>query len=492
MTTADTFCAPLHHYVPAHVETYGPEVDDLAAAVGIDLDPEQRLVTAAAYAVDDRDRLVSTELGVAAPRQNVKTHTAKACSLADLVLFREPQGLWTAHRRDTSDDAFRNSDGTGIADLFESYDFLRRLVQQVTDRDGEKVIELKPAGAGLPRPTLRFMARSERAARGLTGRRVTYDEALFLTAPMVSAMTPILSARSVTGQVQARYLGSPGLPKSDVWRRIRDRGRAGDAKALAWLEWGAPVTPCDDPECLHAPGTDGCALDDPALVAAGNLALHRRIALSFVMTTERESLTPEDFMRERLGWWLDPPKIGDGDLDAIRWAELVDASAPRGDRVVWGVDIDEARVAHLAVAWRRPDGGVQVSLVEPEDDDRPRVSALTADDRLRELTAKWGGTVWLGGPAASLESLVPGSQLVSSTHFAAACGSFADLLDNRSVHHYAQPELDAAVGSARWRNVGAAGRAWQLRDASLVGPLAAVTRALHGLLTAPTSTVNLW
>src|SRR4051812_6697535 len=92
---------PLHHHVPEHVGTYGPEVADFAAAAGLPLDPEQQLFPDAAYAYDSTGRLVSTEVGCAAPRQNVKSHAGKACALADLALFGEPDCLWTAQLRET-------------------------------------------------------------------------------------------------------------------------------------------------------------------------------------------------------------------------------------------------------------------------------------------------------------------------------------------------------------------------------------------------------
>jgi aryl-alcohol dehydrogenase-like predicted oxidoreductase len=56
------------------------------------------------------------------------------------------------------------------------------------------------------------------------------------------------------------------------------------------------------------------------------------------------------------------------------------------------------------------------------------------------------------------------------------------VVKERALRHGNQPALNDAVRASRWRNVGTAGeRAWQLRDAVGVGPLAAVTRAVHGL-----------
>lgn len=476
MTAAvDLACPPRWLHVPAHVATYGDEVADLFAAVGQRLDPEQRLVVAAATAVDETGRLVATELGCAAPRQNVKTHAGKALALADLVLFRIPQALWTAHLRDTAYEVFRNSEGTGLADLFDSYDFLRRLVEDIKDSDGgERSITLRPDKAGEPRPRLVFVARSERGGRGLTGMRVNYDEALFLKASMTSAMVPILSARSMSGQVQVRYLGSPGLPASQVWREVRDRGRPGTARALAWIEWGSERVACEGEHCMHARGTPGCALDREDLVRAANLAVGRRIDLRFVMETERAALTPADYMRERLGWWDDPPGGGLDQFDgAGRWETLADGVAARGAGAVFGVaEAPDRSWSAIGVAWRRPDGAVHLMVA----DYRPGTAWLA--ERVTELKERWGGRVF------ALPKLLDGAEEVSPAERASAASSLDDAITAGRVRHGNQASLNVSVAAARWRMRGE-GRVLDRRGETDISPLVAVVLAWHGVVNAP-------
>lgn len=493
MTAVATFCPPAYHHVPPSVGTYGPEVADLADAAGMTLDPEQRLVLDAMYAHDARGHLVAPEFGCAAPRQNIKSHVGKAAALADLVLFEEPNCLWTAHLRSTSDEVFTNQDGNGLAQLFESHDFLSRLLDgEPKDSDGEQSITLRPSKAGGPRPKIRFMARSERGGRGLSGTRVTYDEALFLKPSMTSAMTPVLSARSIGGQVQVRYLGSAGLLQSAVWRGIRDRGRAGDAPRLAWLEWAARHVDCDDEECAHAPRTPGCALDRADLVREANLAADRRMDVEgFVLGVEREQLSPLDYMTERLSWWQDPPNVGTGDLDVTKWMLRADPAAPPSRPMVLGVDQGEDRTVSIGCAWRRPDGLPQLAL--SQRDEHHLDVGLTPDSavlRLAELRRKWGARVMLGGPALGLERelLTAGvpTEIVSAAEFATGCGQLDDRLRGDRLRHGGQQVLTDSVGGARWRNVGTAGeRAFALRDAPGIGPTAAVVRALLGLLARP-------
>ena len=496
MTSLVAYCPPAFEHVPQHAGTYGPMVCDLAETVDLHLDPEQRAAVDAMYAHDAKGRLVSVEYGLCAPRRNVKTHVGKAAALADLVLFGQPDCLWSAHLRATAYDAFRNDKGNGLADLFDNYDHLRRLVEAMPDSDGETAIRLRRPGAGEPTPALSFVTRSERGGRGLSGRRVTFDEALFLKPSMLSALLPVLAAESITGAVQVRYMGSAGLAQSAVWRGVRDRGRAGTEPRLAWLEWAAPREPCELEDCTHVVDTPGCALDRPHLIRAANLALDRRIALDYVLGTERRGMDPLDYACERLGWWQDPPNGDGGDLDLERWLALKDLDERPRRPLVVGVDQGEDRSVSIGCAWRRPDGSAQVMLGQDEQVD-VGLSPAAAVARLRQLSERWGCVVQLGGPALGLEQELSAAGVttaaVSGTEFATACGAFADRLKAGTVRHGNQESLNTAVGVARWRSTGPAGdRAFVLKDAPGVGPLAAVTRALHGLLFHETEPPNVW
>jgi hypothetical protein len=497
VSTLVAFCPPAFRHVPDRAGTLGPEYGDLAASVGLQLDPEQQLAVDDMTAYDDRGRTVAQEFGLCAPRQNIKTHVAKAGALGDLVLLEQHDCLWTAHRRDTAYEAFRNDAGTGLADLFDSYDHLRRLVDEIKDSDGETVIRLRPRAAGLPSPSLEFVTRSERGSRGLTGRRVTFDEALFLKPSMTSAMLPVLSAQSVAGSVQVRYLGSAGLKDSAVWRALRDRGRAGTGRRLAWLEWCAPHEECEQDACGHAVDTPGCALDRPHLVRAANLAADRRIDVEgYVLTTERQGMTPADFACERLGWWQDPP-AADGEV-LPGWRELVDADAQPQRPLVLGADVSIDRTASIAAAWRRADGRAQVML-GVDDDGRLDValSPRRALERLTAMAGRWGATVVLGGPAADLEADLQAAgvhvTVLSSAQWPAACARLDDAVRDAQLRHGNQPALNTAVGALVWGPENASGaRGFRLRDAPGAGPGFALVRSLAGLDDAPTEPRVRW
>jgi hypothetical protein len=73
--------------------------------------------------------------------------------------------------------------------------------------------------------------------------------------------------------------------------------------------------------------------------------------------------------------------------------------------------------------------------------------------------------------------------LVSGREMAQACGAFYTAVTDEepTVRHLGQPELNAAVGGARKRNLADAW-AWHRRDASVdISPLVAATLAVHGV-----------
>ena len=68
---------------------------------------------------------------------------------------------------------------------------------------------------------------------------------------------------------------------SDVLRGIRDRGRKGDDRRLAYFDGATTVRGRDIDGCDHALGTPGCALDDRSRWERETrlrAAYHRRVA----------------------------------------------------------------------------------------------------------------------------------------------------------------------------------------------------------------------
>ena len=312
--SADTIVAPAHLWVPDRAGSYGDEVIGLAELVGLPLDPEQELALDAMFSVGQAGKLAAFEFAVVAPRQNIKTHLFKAAAWADLMLFDQNLVVWTAHEFNTAMEAFRD-----MCALVEASPDISRLVKRIVNANGDEGIEFMSG------QRLRFKARTKGGGRGITGDRVFLDEAFALQPAHLGSLLPTMAAKSVTGDPQVRYGSSAGLIYSEMLRRLRDRGRPGGDPGLVWVEWCAGERPCETPDCAHQFGAIGCALDDPELWQAANLALGRRIAVDFVAAMRR-SLPPEEFAREFLGWW-DEPAFGGGGVAADVWAACADRGA---------------------------------------------------------------------------------------------------------------------------------------------------------------------
>lgn len=470
--------APAFRSVPPHSSTAGPDAAELAESAGLDLDLEQRLVLDTLLVEDEDGHWAAYEACVIQSRQNGKTRCLQAVALADLFLFGAELTTWSAHLFDTAQEAFRD-----LVDVIDGAPHLSKQVKTVHRARGDEGIEL------LDGRRLNFLARSRTGGRGLAGQRVVLDEAFALTDAEMGSLLPTLSAQP---NAQAIYASTACMLGSSILRGIRDRGRAGGDPTLAYIEWADPVPGgCDDPRCVHQLGTSGCALDDLERIRSANPTLGRRIPVARVLA-ERRALPPTEFARERLGWHEDPPVGEGGAFDHDLWLRLADTEAEPGEaRPAFGVDIGVDRLAHIAVAFRRADGRIQVMLTARREGRGERVdsglSPFEAPARLKELAARWkGSTVWAGGTTIGLAAEVPGAQLVSGPEFATACGRFDDMLREQRIRHGNQGQLSEAVRAARWRPMGQAGeRTLQLRDSPAVGPLAAVVRALHGVLVAP-------
>lgn len=444
--------APVVRHAPSVRGNAWEDVVDVAKAYGLVLDEWQEGVLEAAMGERSDGRWAASRVGVAVPRQNGKGALIEARELAGLLVFGEQSIVHSAHEQRTARVGFDR-----IRAYFENYDDLRRRVKQIGTAVAREYIEL------LSGQVLRFPARSKGAIRGFSIDCLLLDEAQILPERAMAAILPTLAARP---NPQVWLLGTPPTPadEGEVFTRWRRMGHEGSDRRLCWVEWSAPSSV--DP-------------DDRAVWAATNPALGERISYEAV-ADERAALDEATFRRERLGTWQEAAESG-GALPAEQWSALADPDAPRGTDVVFGVDVAEDRTAWVAVAWRREDGAAQVMLAN----DGAALPAFRLVEECARLCEQYGAAVV--PPRAFEDDLERAGVRVESVkqgEFAAACGAFADAVSGGRVRHGNQPALNEAVRHARWRAAGSSGeRAFQLAGAPEVGPLAAATRALHGLTT---------
>lgn len=459
----DILTGPAHLWVPEHRSTAAGEAIDLAESVGMFLDGEQRLALEAILAEKAGGKWAGFEACIIAARQNLKTYLFEALVLADLFLFGSDLVIWTAHLFPTTMEAFRD-----LKHILESNDHLRRRVRKISEANGEESFELVSGQRIL------FRARSKSGGRGLTGDRVILDEAFALGPSEMGSLLPTLSARP---NPQVIYGSSAGKADSNVLRSVRDRGRAGGDPSLVYVEWCAPVVPCEADRCDHRPGARGCALDDRASWQKANPAMGRRITESHI-EAERRALPPEEFARERLGWWEEPVGAGGG-MPLTLWDSATRKSKP-GRLLALAVDVTpDLAYAAVARASAVPDG-ILLDVAEHR-----RGTSWVAE----VVTALKGESsapvvVDLGSTASVVQDDLAGAGIVtfnpSARDVAQACSSLLDGMLRGAVWHVHDARLDAAARGASRRTLGDAW-AWSRRNSLAdISPLVGVTLALWG------------
>jgi hypothetical protein len=470
---------PAYLSLPPRVGSYGDEAIDLARMAGRELDAEQCISVDAMLSYKPGGRWAALETCRLEPRQNGKTGgELLPVVLFDLFLMPPDKIVWTAHLFRTARDAFNDFDQI-IANTPE----LSKRVKKVSYANGEEAVELNNGAR------LEFLARSKGGGRGIGGKRVIMDEALFLSGEAMGALLPTLAARSVTGDPQIMYASSAGVLGSDHLRGLRDRGRKGGDPSLVYVEHCAPGSwdspSCHlGPECPHTVDTPGCTLDDEALWHLANPAIGRRITADYVRA-ERRALPPEEFGRERLGWFTEP--AGAGGVPLQQWSDCADeASKPTG-RPVFMVDVSPgSRSAAIVACMYRPDGFPHLEVVAhgPGTDwVTARCASLT-----RHRPLDW--VIDPGGPAGGLmpELLAAGIEprQMSTRDLGQACEAFASAVADRTVRHLGDPLLARAITGAGRRDIGDGLWAWSRRKSETdISPLVAATGAHWGLSVSP-------
>jgi Phage Terminase len=441
---------PAHRSVPSGETGAGEEAADLAALAGLDLDGWQQDVLNEALARRPDDKWAAFEVGLIVPRQNGKGSVLEALELAALFCHGETrQILHSAHEFKTAKEGFRR-----IVGLIKEYPRLEAQVDHIRYTTGEEGIETRDGSR------LRFVARSSGSGRGFTADLIILDEAYNLSADMMAAMLPTLSARP---NPQLWYTSSAPLPHtmSDVLRRLCVRGRAGKSSSLAYFEWCADK---DDP------------LDDVGVWGRANPALGIRISPEFV-EREIEALGPEGFARERLGIWSEDD-LNARVIPAESWAACLDEQSRPVGPLSYALDVSPDRVwASIAVAADSSGGVVHVELV-----DRRRGTGWLAE-RAKELQDKWGGrfAIAKGSPAWSLKEDLDAARVdllpISTEEHSQACGDLFDAVAESKLRHIGQGELDVAVAGGDRRFYGDAWL-WSRRNSTTdISPLVAVTLA---------------
>ena len=459
--------------IPPYVTSSGDEAVELAAMAGLDLDPWQQHVLRNSLGERADGKWAAFEVGLVVSRQNGKGSILEARELAGLFLLGERLIVHSAHRFDTSLEAFQR-----LLNLIEAAPELSRRVKRVSRSHGEEGIELDNG------QRIRFRTRTAGGGRGFTADCIILDEAMVIPDAMLRALLPTLSARA---NPQIWYTGSAVDQENDehgvVLSRIRERGMSGDDKSLAYFEWSAE-TPLEK--------LSPAVADDPILWAQANPAMGYRISSEYISNEYASMYGDRGFWIERLGVG-DWPKTAPGGVRMIStddWDACLDVSSVPNDPVCFAFDITPDRsAACIAVAGHREDGLPHIEVVEH------RRGTRWIGERLEELKTKHRiKTIYCDayGPAGSMLPELERRRIdvttLNAKEVAQACGIFYDsIADSHTLRHLGTPELNSAVAGAITRPLGDAW-AWSRKSSSVdISPLVATTVALWGLKNTKTS-----
>lgn len=461
---------PAHLWIPPRVGSHGDEVLDL---IRLCRPPEmwpsaeQELAVDALASYGAGGRWAALEAATVEPRQNGKTtNELLPIVLYDLLFLPADRIVWTAHLFKTARATFRDF----IACIEYSTELSRR-IKRVNRSHGEESIETT-AGA-----LLEFQAREHGGPRGLSGKRMVFDEALILSAGAMGAALPVLSTRK---DAQVNYASSAGTKASTQLRRLMKRGRRGGDPSLIYIEfradgsWSNP--PCDlGNHCTHATDVPGCALDDEARWRKANHATRTgRIGIDY-LRAERAALPPLEFGRERLGWEEEADEES-ALIDMDAWARQRDPDSAAVGRVCFALDSNPERtMSAIGMTGRREDGARHWQVL----DHRPGMSWVVA--RAVELNSTPNGG-WCVDPSSPAGALIPELEQAgltvhqaSARDTAQACGAMLTAAVDGSGRHVGQAPLDQAWRDARTAASGDGERFARRKSSGDISPLMVVT-----------------
>lgn len=453
---------PTYLHVPEYVETFGPEVSDLCAKAGFAPDPEQELILDATFAIQSNGKPAAFEVDMVGPRQNFKTGVLKMIELGWLYVTKERLSIHSAHELSTTEETFRET-----AALIEDNSFLsRHLLPTRGDRPGITAANGRWAIELTGDRRLRYRARQATGGRGLSGDKVVLDEFFAVTPAVIGSLYPTLSARPRPQVVSA---SSAGLLMSEALRDKRDRGRAGLTHNQFYIEYSdrrgpthkKPNPGCESPECNHAKTAVGCALDDEARWAEIMSALGTRV-LPETIRSLRQAMPPEEFAREFLVWWEDPPLEADSQVFGPHWGRqgIPDAKMPTPLCLAVAVEPGRSHACLVAVG-NYGDDAVQVVFPASSDPKlggrRPGASWVV--DEACDIAARHDIPVAIAGsgPGADLvdqlrERLGDKLLVADMSDLKDACAAFYDgVTETHTMFHNDSPDMNDAAREATRR-----------------------------------------
>jgi hypothetical protein len=448
--------APTFELRPGCFSCAAIEAIEFYESLGPRLDPWQKTSLEMGLGEDELGDWAAPEVGIEVQRQNGKGGITEAVELTGLFVWGEKVILHTAHLLDTSRAAFKRT-----LELVDGSDDLRRRVKRVSSTTVEESIELLTGGI------LKFKTRTGTGGRGLTGDRVTFDEAQEIKPEQMEALVPTILARP---NPQIWYTFT--IPKvAGFVSVLRKRAKAGEA-GLAYREWTNPR---------------GADLTDLQVLAQVNPAYGYRVSAK-TLAIARGVLTEEGFGRECGGIW--PLEASDRwrVISEEDWEAQRDPGSQLDGRPALGVWVPPDRsCAAIAAAGTRLGGGKHLEITGNDQvgvDFRPRTEWVVR--RLLELESHRPLVVVIDDKALAEDAEAAGLVVYRATAADMVTGCqmlFDGVTAKRDTWHIGQKVLSDAIEGAEKRNVGGS---WAFARVDVdveVAPAASGALALAGAAT---------
>ena len=432
-------------YPTGITRTVWPRVEAKGVELGLRFDWWQSQLgqVCLGYGEDGKYAATVGGVGLSIPRQVGKTYFVLAMLVILCILFPGLQVVWTAHHLRTSTKTFTTLRGICRRKKVAPH------VKAMRAANGEQQVEFANGSM------IMFGARSMGFGRGFDEIDVeVFDEAQILD---TKALEDMIAATNQARHEHGALLFFMGTPPrradpSGAFTARREEAWAGAADDAIWLEIGAD--PKSDP-------------DDRAQWPRMNPSFPSRTPLESMLRLRKNLKDEDSWNREGRGIWDEPDAEGESFLPPAKWA-AGRSTAPMGKVSAFALEVSMDRLSASIAASGQVDPSrwaVELLPWSREPVAQPAgVGWVLA--RCVELDASHGPAVWgvdAGGPAGSFVAPMQQAglmvRILGPAEVKASTAAFEDAVNDGSLLHGPQPELDTAAAEAKTRPVGDGGRA---------------------------------
>lgn len=441
-------------------------VGDLGATLlGLSLFKQGHQVAGVLEARDRRGGPLYEEVVVLIPRRGTKTTSIWCTLLGRCATIPNYRVVTTAQDGTRAGEKIREH-----MEMLEANGFEERGHGELRWSNGKERIKFANGSV------LWVVAPKPGAFRSAAADVILFDEAGELPPELGEALLagalPLMDTRDAPQVIVA---GTPSPTRAGLlWNTLQD-GRAGK-KGTGIVDYSLR----DDEEMVVV-GEDGnTTLDEKVLrrvhPGIGTLTTMARMRSRF------EKMSRTQFEME-YGCRFPADSATDA-LSPERWAGAATEPVERPEHVGMAFDCAyDGSSASIAYAWRLDDGTAVVEVAEHRLGASWTANlAARGAAKYRRVPIAYDDIGANKDPATALERMKPKPRLdrLMTKDVMGAAARLANELNNGTLMHFGQPDLDAAVGNLTWRDIGKSGRAFGQKShaGAPINPVVAASLAL--------------